>query len=113
MKPMRWPDLGKRSVEFSMGYRSAWRDATAFLHRKAVEMTDPHATQVLNAAAFDLGMIKMKGPLSDPPDWVDQVVKKLREDLTEISDNGGRYTRFDDEAIALAIRTAYDKGRMT
>lgn len=44
-----------RSPDYRAGHRRAARAAVAWLHRRAGEMSDPHARQILNAAAFNLG----------------------------------------------------------
>jgi hypothetical protein len=44
-----------RSEQFTQGYRSAAKDAVQWLHERAASMNDPHAVQVLNSAATNLG----------------------------------------------------------
>ena len=44
-----------RSEQYRNGHRRAIRACVAWLHRQSAEMNDPHAKQVLNAAAFQLG----------------------------------------------------------
>lgn len=38
-------------------YRAAHKDCIQWLHARASDMNDPHAAQVLNAAAFSLGQV--------------------------------------------------------
>lgn len=44
-----------RSQQFEDGYRSAMKDCITWLSERAKSMSDPHATDVLNCAAFSLG----------------------------------------------------------
>lgn len=44
-----------RSTQFKDGYRCASKDAVEWLHARAALMNDPHAQQILNSAAFNLG----------------------------------------------------------
>lgn len=46
----------KRSDAWSQGYVTAWKDAIWWLSNRAKEMNDPTAKQVLNSAAFSLGV---------------------------------------------------------
>jgi hypothetical protein len=52
-----------RHPQFTNGYACAWRDCIEKLHIIAAGMNDPHAKQVLNLAASDLG--------TDYRDWKD------------------------------------------
>jgi NAD(P)H-dependent FMN reductase len=45
----------KRSPQYTQGYRAATKDAIDWLHRRAAEMNDPKARDVLNSAAFSYG----------------------------------------------------------
>lgn len=47
---------GGRSSQYKQGHRAATKEAVAWLHERAREMNDPHAQQVLNSAAFSLGV---------------------------------------------------------
>lgn len=42
--------------DYKRGHRDGIRFAITWLHKRAKEMNDPHAQQVLNAAAFSLGV---------------------------------------------------------
>lgn len=44
-----------RSPDYRDGYTRALRDCINWLHKRADEMNDPHAKQVLNSAGFSLG----------------------------------------------------------
>lgn len=43
------------SHERKLGHRDGIRSAITWLHERAKEMNDPHARQVLNSAATNLG----------------------------------------------------------
>lgn len=47
------------------GVRDGQRWAVEWLHKRAEEMNDPHAKQVLNAAAFSMGVAAAKGRKSE------------------------------------------------
>lgn len=42
--------------EYKRGYRDGMRQAATWLSERAKAMNDPHATQVLNSAATNLGL---------------------------------------------------------
>lgn len=44
-----------RSQQYKDGYRRASKDAVEWLQQRAASMNDPHARDILNAAAFRLG----------------------------------------------------------
>lgn len=44
-----------RSEDYTAGHRRAIRACVAWLHRRAEEMVDPKARDILNSAAFNLG----------------------------------------------------------
>lgn len=52
------------------GFQDGIRVAIAWLHKRADEMNDPRARQVLNSAAFSLGADKRRAAL-DPQDATD------------------------------------------
>ncbi len=54
--------------EYHRGYRDAMRAAITWLHAQARTMNDPHARQLLNNAAFSLGVHTAKGLRSGPVD---------------------------------------------
>lgn len=45
-----------RSPEYTQGYRAAVKWAITWLHQRANEMNDPHAKQILDARAFEMGV---------------------------------------------------------
>jgi hypothetical protein len=45
-----------RSEPYRQGYRAARKDAIEWLHSRARSMNDPHARDVLNSAAFNMGV---------------------------------------------------------
>ena len=49
------PTVGK-IPEYKRGQRDGMRWAVRWLHERAKEMNDPHATVVLNSAAFHMGI---------------------------------------------------------
>jgi hypothetical protein len=49
-----------RSQQYTEGYRAAIKDAVTWLHGRADKMNDPHAKQVLNSAAWNLGHEKKR-----------------------------------------------------
>lgn len=51
-----------RSDDYQSGEREGVRKAIAWLHHRAQQMADPHAEQVLNAAAFSLGVALKRAP---------------------------------------------------
>lgn len=53
--------------EKKIGFRNGVRAAITWLHRRAVEMNDPHAKALLNSAAFDLGHALKDGQIDDRP----------------------------------------------
>jgi hypothetical protein len=52
----------ERSADYCAGHRRATRACIAWLHRRAKEMVDPHAKQILDSAAFQLGNEISKHP---------------------------------------------------
>jgi hypothetical protein len=44
-----------RSEQYEHGRRNAIKACVEWLHARAAEMNDPHARNVLNSAAFDMG----------------------------------------------------------
>jgi len=64
------------------------RAAIAWLHRRADKMNDPHATRVLNSAAFSLGVHKpnYSDVKLDPPAW--QVALKSLKAAEQFIVNG-------------------------
>lgn len=49
--------------EYKRGYQDGIRVAVTWLHRRAKQMDDPHAVQVLNSAATNLGWALNDGHL--------------------------------------------------
>lgn len=45
-----------RSQQYKDGYRRASKNAVEWLQQRAASMTDSHARDILNAAAFRLGV---------------------------------------------------------
>lgn len=46
-----------RSDQYLSGYRAASKRATSLVHEQAALMNDPHAKQLLNVMAFELGLL--------------------------------------------------------
>lgn len=58
-----------RDDSYRRGQRNAIKWAIQFLHERAKAMNDPHATAVLNSAAFNMGTAAKN--YSVIPDWDD------------------------------------------
>jgi len=60
-----------RSADYTAGHRRAGRACIAWLHRRAEQMDDPKAVEILNSAAFALGddlSLAKRGKLPHPAD---------------------------------------------
>lgn len=55
-----------RSSDYAAGHRRASRGCVAWLYRRAAEMNDPKAKDVLNSAAFALGQDLASGRKTEP-----------------------------------------------
>jgi len=56
MKKDRGFIVKKRTYDYKCGHRRAMRACIAWLYRRSDQMSDPHAKQILNSAAFSLGV---------------------------------------------------------
>jgi hypothetical protein len=63
---------------YKRGARDGKRWAIRWLHERAKEMNDPHATQVLNAAAFNMGIDAKRTDLVP----LDEDVRVITTDVT-------------------------------
>ena len=66
-----------RSADYTAGHRRAGRACIAWLHRRAEQMDDPKAIEILNSAAFSLGVdlsLARKNELPHPA-GVDEFVR--------------------------------------
>ena len=57
-----------RSPDFQAGHRLALRRAVAWLHDEAANMNDPKARDILNTAAFGLGVAAAQARQTSPKD---------------------------------------------
>jgi hypothetical protein len=61
-----------RSQDYRDGYARALKDCVNWLHVRAQGMNDHHATQLLNSAAFALGVHKDELATGTSPEMVDE-----------------------------------------
>lgn len=71
-----------RRQEYQNGYRAAVKDAITWLHVRATEMNDQKAIDVLNSAAFSMGV--------DGAEWSSEVPALDRLLLQGMIDKHGR-----------------------
>lgn len=61
-----------RCDQFNQGRRNGIKWAVTWLHKLSAEMNDPHAKQVLNMAAFNMGHEAKQPHECDCYPWPDQ-----------------------------------------
>ncbi len=94
-------------AEYDRGYRDAVRAAITWLHRRAAEMSDPHAKRVLNSAATHLGWDRAHSGIPEPGQSGPVCVEAPAVELESL-----RRAHSALESVAEMADDAFNRGRI-